>query len=561
MRNTLLLGATLALLIACQALAEPGEASPKASAGDGRVPAAITAEGLARHIRTLAGDPFSGRQPGTEGERLTVDYLVAAFREAGLSPGNDDAFTQAVPYVQITTIGQPELRIHGADGSRSAKTPDDFVIGSRTGQAQVAIRDASLVFAGYGVVAPEQGWNDYADLDAAGKAVVVLVNDPGFGSSVSDRFKGREMTYYGRWTYKYEECARQRAAACLIVHDDAGASYGWNVVQSSFGARAQFDLDGGDEGRGDTVPVVGWVSTEAARALFARAGQDFDTLKQAAHEPGFRAVPLADLKLDAKVESTIERGTSDNVVAALIGHERPDEWVVVTAHWDHLGTTPREDGGVDIYNGAINNAAGLAAMIEMARALKQGGGTARSVLFLPVTLEESGLIGSRYYAAHPVVPLAQTVANVNIDALLPVAARHDVFITGFGQSELDGIVQREAERLGRRAVANPSVEGGSFYRSDQFAFAQAGVPGLFMGPGTDAVAGGLEAGKAEQAPMRTLYHTPEDAFSEDWNFEALVQDSELHLAVVRVLADGNMWPRWREGSEFRELGEALRKQR
>lgn len=518
----------------------------------------FTREALATHIRRLASDEFAGRQPGSDGEQRTVAYLTEAFRKIGLKPGNGSSYTQAVPYVKISTVGTPELRIAGKGGAYEPKIPEDFVLGSRTGLEEVSIESAGLVFAGYGVTAPEQAWNDYAGWDAAGKAVIVLVNDPGFGSEVADRFKGNEMTYYGRWTYKYEECARRRAAACLIVHDDAGASYGWNVVQSSFGARAQFDLDRGDAGN-DAVPVIGWLTTQAARELFEKAGQSFDALKRAAHEPGFKAVALADLQLDAQVRSKVERGTSKNVLATLLGKTRPDEWVVVTGHWDHLGTAPREDGGVDVYNGAIDNASGLAAMLEIADALKAGGGSERSVLFLAVTLEESGLIGSRYYAANPVVPLEQTVANVNIDGLLPVSARKDVHIIGYGQSELEDIVRHEAEAQGRRVGPNPAVEAGLFFRSDQFAFAQVGVPGLFMGPGDEPARGGDDAVAAERAAITARYHTPQDDFSEDWTFDALLQDVGLHYRVVRVLADGQMWPQWREGSEFRALGEARRR--
>ncbi|MBX3725136.1 MAG: M28 family peptidase [Xanthomonadales bacterium] len=532
--------------------------APPMPAADSPTPSGFTRDELARHIRILASDDFGGRQPGSEGEARTVGYLTQAFKDIGLVAGNGESWTQSVPYVQITPAGAPTLRIHGADGSLAPAVPADFVVGSRTGLETVSITDAALVFAGYGVTAPEQQWDDYAGWDATDKAVVVLVNDPGFGSGRTDRFKGTEMTYYGRWTYKYEECARRGAAACLIVHEDEAASYGWNVVETSFGARAQFVLDHGDAGGLPSVPVVGWLTTAAARDLFARAGQDFDTLKAAAHAPGFRAVPLGDLKLDATVNSAIERGRSDNVLAALPGNSRPDEWVVVTGHWDHLGTAQRADGGTDIYNGAIDNASGLAVMIEIAGALHAEGGAARSVLFLAVTLEESGLLGSRHYAANPVLPLRQTVANVNIDGLLPIAATGNVFIIGYGQSELDDIVREQAQALGRTVAPNPRLAAGLFYRSDQFAFAQVGVPGLFMGPGDQPLEGDPTTAAQARDALAARYHTPDDTFSDDWAFGALLQDVELHHRVIRALADGHMWPQWGQDSEFRAVGETRR---
>jgi len=565
-RGTLaLLGAALMLAACGPAPSEPGagpEAGRDADAARTQAPAVgsrstdIRAEAIATHVRTLASDAFDGRQPGTPGERLTVDYLVDAFRAAGLAPGNQGRWTQSVPYVQITPSGTPTLRIHGESEMFEPAIPEQFVIGSRTGREVVEVADAPLLFAGYGVVAPEQDWDDYAGIDAEGAAVVVLVNDPGFGSGEDNRFKGREMTYYGRWTYKYEECARQRAAACLIVHEDVAAGYGFNVVQTSFGQRAQFELDRGADAP-DKTPVVGWLSTDAARDLFGRAGQDFDALAASAAQPGFQAVALGDLQLDARVESVVERGESDNVLAVLPGRSRPDEWVLVSAHWDHLGSVENPDGGRDIYNGAIDNALGLAAMLEIARALQAGGGTERSVMFLAVTLEESGLIGSRHYVDNPVQPLRQAVANVNIDALLPVPATRDVWIIGKGQSELDDIVREQAASLDRVVAPNPEVEKGFYYRSDQFAFAQAGVPGLFMGPGTDAVEGGREVGEAALAATQGRYHTPADEFGEDWVFDGIVADTQLHYRVVRALADGRQWPRWRQDSEFHAAGEAL----
>ncbi|WP_333607437.1 M28 family peptidase [Arsukibacterium sp.] len=513
------------------------------------------AESLAQHISILASEEFLGRQPGTEGETLTVAYLTEQFSKIGLTPGNGDSFAQAVPYMQMTTSGTPNALFQKASQTWQPVVGTDIVLSSRSGLAEVAISETEVVFAGYGVVAPEYHWNDYADIDARGKTVVVLVNDPGFASDNNAQFKGHEMTYYGRWTYKYEECARQQAAACLIVHDTAAAGYGFNVVQTSFGQRAQFELANSSAAK---TPIVGWLSTEGAGALFAKAGLNFAELKQQAHQPGFKAQPLAELAFSASVSTDIVMGSSDNVLASLKGHSQPDEWIVVTSHWDHLGAITNDQGGMDIYNGAIDNAGGVAALLEIAAMAKQQGGFARSVLFLVVTLEESGLLGTKHYAANPVVPLKNTVANINIDALLPVGATKDVWIIGLGQSELDDVVRQQAAKQQRTVAGNPEVEKGFFYRSDQFAFAQVGVPGLFMGPGTDAITGGIVAGEAALNATQNRYHTPDDTFSHDWEMGAMLQDTQLHYLVIEQLANSAQWPQWSAHSEFYQLGKALR---
>lgn len=512
------------------------------------------AEALAQHIRVLASDEFLGRQPGTAGDTLTVNYLVEQFQRIGLEPVHADSFTQAVPYIQVTNIGTPAVQLHGSPTDWQPEVGTDIVISSRTGHTQVTLEPSDIIFAGYGVEAPEYQWHDFAATDVTGKTVIVLVNDPGYASNDPALFKGREMTYYGRWTYKFEECARQQAAACLIVHETDAAGYGFGVAQNMM-QRAQFDLADNNIAK---TPVVGWLSSAGAEQLFASAGLDFQTLKSQAHQPGFSAVTLAEHQLSAQIELDVQTGRSDNVLAALPGKSRADEWIVVTAHWDHLGTIADESGQPIIYNGAIDNAGGVSALLEIADKAKQQGGFERSILFLVVTLEESGLLGTKHYAANPAVPLTHTVANVNIDALLPVPATQDVWIIGLGQSELDDVVSAQAARQGRVVAGNPEIEKGFFYRSDQFAFAQVGVPGLFMGPGTDSLQGGRAVGEAALAATQGRYHTPDDTFSEDWDFGAMLQDTQLHYLVLEELANSAQWPNWSSDSEFFQLGQELR---
>ncbi len=559
MSDRLLIASLALTLCACAPSApQAPTASPAARPAAAPAPVAtgIDTAALHRHMKTLADDSFGGRQPGGKGETLTTDYLVAEFKAAGLEPGNHGSWLQAVPYVGIQTLRGPRLTITGKDGAVDYAVPSEVVIGSRTGQPRVAVKAAPLVFAGYGVTAPEADWADFDGIDVAGKAVIVVVNDPGFHVGDESLFKGREMTYYGRWTYKYEECARRQAAACLIVHDDQGAGYGYDVVQSSFGQRMQFELDGDASPR---TPVVGWLAGATARALFARAGMDYDAELKAANERGFRARPMRDLVLEAEVNSAVSRGSSNNVLARLTGKTRPDEWVIVTAHWDHLGQIPAAQDGDGIFNGAIDNATGVAAMLEIAKKLVDGGGTERSVLFLPVTLEESGLIGSRYYAENPVYPLAQTVAVINIDAMRVGEPTADVEIIGYGQSELDEVLKRHAAARNRRVVPNSEPEKGFYYRSDHFSFAFKGVPALYFKGGFDVIGKGPEYGKTQSDDyLLNRYHKPSDEYDANWDLTGMAEDAALTLAVVRDLANGTAWPNFMPASEFRAARDAMR---
>lgn len=518
---------------------------------------AITAEGLTRHIQTLASDAFGGRAPATPGGEKTVAYIRDAFAAMGLAPGNGDSYFQAVPLVQITADPAIELAITGPDGA--ALTLDygaDMIVGSRHTVEQIALENSELVFVGYGVVAPEYGWNDYAGLDVRGKTVVVLVNDPGYAGDDVELFNGRRMTYYGRWTYKYEEAARQGAAGVLVVHDTYAAGYPWEVVTGSWSG-PQYDLQRADNGA-CYAKVEGWITTAAAEKLFALTGKDFATLKAAADQRDFTAVALG-LSVSTTIHNTLHYSDSRNVIALLPGSTYPDEYIIYTAHWDHLGTDPNLPGD-QIYNGAVDNATGVAALLEIAHAfttLQQP--PQRSIIFLAVTAEESGLLGSRWYAEHPVFPLAQTVGGINMDALQPYGPTRDISVIGFGNSELEDYLAVAANAQHRVLVPEDSPEKGYYYRSDHFSFAKQGVPMLYAESGIDYLEGGKTYGRAMQAKyLSERYHKPADEYGPEWNMRGMVLDAQLFFAVGQALANTHDWPQWREGVEFRAIRQASR---
>ncbi|BCT92389.1 hypothetical protein LYSHEL_14130 [Lysobacter helvus] len=509
---------------------------------------------FAEHVRVLASDAFEGRAPGSPGEDKTVAYIQSQFERIGLKPGNAGSWVQQVPMTETTADESAIMTVTVKGKPHALKFGDDMVIGTRSGQEQVSLKDSDVVFVGYGVDAPEQKWNDYAGLDVKGKTVVMLVNDPGFHVGDESLFEGRRMTYYGRWTYKFEEAARQGAAAALIVHDDAGASYGWDVVKSSWSG-AQFDLRASDD-PAPRLPMQGWITGAQATALFADAGLDFAALRKAANQRGFKAVPL-DAKASVTLNSTIVEKSSRNVVGLLPGTETPDEAIVYMAHWDHLGKHPDEPGD-NIYNGAIDNATGVAGIMEIAERFKQHP-PKRSVLFLAVTLEESGLLGSKYYVAHPVIPLAKTVAAINIDAMSTAGLSKDMVVTGLGNSELDDVLKAITDKQGRVLHAEATPESGFYFRSDHFNFAKAGVPALYAEGGEDLAAGGSEAGrKASEEYTAMRYHKPADQFDPNWNLAGVMQDLDTLFQVGQVLADGTTWPNWRAGNPFRAARDASR---
>jgi Zn-dependent M28 family amino/carboxypeptidase len=512
-------------------------------------------------VKTLASDEFEGRAPGSPGEDKTVEYIRAQYERIGLQPGGDNGtWFQTVPMVETTADEATVLKVDVAGKKHDLAFGSDMVIGTRTGQTRVQVDASELVFVGYGVNAPEQNWNDYAGVDVRGKTVVILVNDPGFHAKDEALFEGKRMTYYGRWTYKYEEAARQGAKAALIIHDTEGASYGWDVVKNSWSG-AQFDLRAADD-PDPRLPAQGWITQDVARQLFADAGQDLDAMYKAANKRGFKAVPLgATVSFD--LASTIAEKSSRNVVGVLPGSTRPDEAIVYMAHWDHLGNHGHEgEAATDddqIYNGAVDNATGVAGIIEIAA--KFAGSEPkpqRSLVFLAVTLEESGLLGSKYHVAHPAFPLEKTVAVINLDAMSVNGPARDMVVVGKGNSELEDILKTFTDEQQRTHVTETNTAGGFYFRSDHFNYAKAGVPALYAKGGDDLVEGGRAAGEAAgKAYTADRYHKPADEFDPAWNLDGVMQDLAALYGVGRTLADGDRWPNWYEGNPFRAAREKM----
>ena len=539
---------------------EPGAGEAAAGVDGSTLPsvpgAGIDPERYGEHVRLLSSNEFGGRAPGTTGERLTLNYLVKTFSDLGLVPGYGDSFLQPVPMVELNNEERTDLVISEGDDTFALAYPDEMIIGSRRPNTDVqAVNDSELVFVGYGIVAPEYGWNDYAGLDVEGKTVVMLVNDPGYATGDSELFNGNAMTYYGRWTYKYEEAARQGAAAALIVHETEPASYGWEVVINSWSG-AQFEL--GDPGDAPIMALEGWLTVDAAESLFERSGLDFPALKERAETRGFNPVSLGK-QMSAHVKNRVREGISYNVLAAIPGQKAPDEAVVYMGHWDHLGRNLALPGSAGIYNGAVDNASGTAALLEIARLHQLAGPPERTILFLAVTLEEYGLLGSRYYAANPVVPPGQTVAAINMDAMSLIGPTRDVVVVGHGSSELEDILARAVALQDRVVLPEPTPEAGYYYRSDHFNFARVGIPALYAKGGVDHRENGREYGVQQSRDYRNQrYHKPGDESNPDWEFRGVSEDLELLYVVGRELAEGEQWPQWYPGNEFRAIREATR---
>jgi Zn-dependent M28 family amino/carboxypeptidase len=507
-------------------------------------------------VQTLASDAFEGRGPGTRAEPKTLDAIVTWFKAAGLRPGAQGGWLQDVPTVTISGHDRSPLTIAAKDGSSlSFAYGTDFVAGSYREVAHTALNAAPLVFVGFGIRAPELGWDDYAGIDMHGKIAVILVNDPDYATEGEQGpFKGRRMTYYGRWTYKFEEAARQGAAGALIIHDTFPAAYGWNVVQSSWSGPTHF-VASADHGMSQTA-VNGWVQHGVAASIFAAAGQDLATLEQAARHKGFHAVPLA-ASASVAFDNTIERGLSHNVVGILPGTTRPGEVVLYSAHWDHLGHCTPDARGDGICNGAVDNATGVAALVALAEANSRAGAARRSQVFLALTLEESGLLGSEYYAAHPLYPLSHTVGGVNMDALPSYGAAHDYAMTGGDKSDLTGLFRTALAQEGLREGQEDHVERGHYYRSDHFSFAKRGVPMFALSRGHDLLVGGTAAGDAASEDyVAHRYHQPSDEYSDTWDWSGIAEDVRLYYRLGRTLADSDQWPNWHKDDEFRASRDA-----
>ena len=505
--------------------------------------ASISDADIREPLKIISSDEFEGRLPTTSGETKTIEYIVNQFKQAGLAPGNGDSYLQKVALMEITA--DPNMTMTIGDNTFTYK--EDMVASSKREQSQVSLENSELVFVGYGVNAPEYNWNDYEGLDVKGKTVVILVNDPGFENPESGKFQGTTMTYYGRWSYKYEEASRQGAAGAIIVHETAPASYGWSVVANSWSG-PQYGLVSPDKGA-SRVAVEGWLTLDAAKKVFADAGLDFSTEKAKAMQGPYHQ-PMG-LTASVTVNNTFKKSESNNVIATLPGSELPDEHVIYTAHWDHLGTDSSKEGD-QIYNGAHDNATGTAAILAMAKAFKKlDVAPKRSVTFLVVTAEEQGLLGSKYYADHPIIPLENTVANINMDAMNILGKTKNVTVVGMGKSELEDYLAVAAEKQGRVLTQEDRPEAGYYYRSDHFSFAKKGVPALYA-------EGGNEPADEETAKYRKrmnvivtgCYHQVCDQYRDSWNLDGIVEDTQMLFDVGFNVANAQQWPAWKPGSEF-----------
>lgn len=503
--------------------------------------------------RELASDYFEGRGPVTVGEDRTIEWLIQQFTALGLEPGGKDgSWVQVAEVSRTMQDGPATLSARSGDDTITFARAQDIIVGSDRPVDRISLNDVPVVFAGYGVSAPERGWDDFKDVDVTGKIILVIVNDPDFaapeGHPVADRFDGRAMTFYGRWPYKFQEAAAQGAAGVLVIHDTAGAGYPWSTLEASSTA-PDFDIVRADPNK-ERVAAQGWISGNAASKLVALGGHDLAQLREAARDENFRPVELSGVSMTIDFGQKHDRVETRNVLARVTGTERPDEVVMYGAHWDAYGrATPKN--GDDIYNGAVDNATGVAAVLEIARLFAEGVKPRRSVSFIAWAAEENGLLGAEYYAANPIFPLETTVANINMDSLLPGKdIDPQVVVIGAGKSDLDGRLQAKVERDGRRLIPDPAPHAGAYYRSDHFPLARSGVPALF------AAAGFTGHNDNSRDYVANRYHQPTDEWTSDWTMEGAAADVQLLYEVGRDLANSSDWPQWTAGAEF----EATRKQ-
>lgn len=513
----------------------------------------ISEDGLKARIKALASDEFMGRMPFTEGETKTINYLRDEFKKLGLKPGNGESYFQEVPLVELTATVDSQMKITGGSDEINLDYWDDFVALTRRVTDSVRIENSEIIFAGYGTIAPEYDWNDYEGLDVEGKTVMVLINDPGFGTEDKSFFKGNEMTYYGRWTYKYEEAARQGAAGIIIVHETAHASYPFEVVQGGWSG-ANLYLENPDNNMSRCI-IEGWVSEESANKMFANMGMEGYDFYEEARKIEFNSFPM-NQQLSVGLTNTIKRSKSNNVVAIYEGSEKPDETIIYSAHWDHFGIGKPVDGD-SIYNGAVDNGTGVAGIVQVAEAFtKLNIKPKRSVVFMAVTAEEQGLLGSAHYSVNPIYDPAKTVANLNVDAIRPIGRVNDFSIVGFGQSELDDYAKVAVEKQGRYITPDPHPESGGFFRSDHFNFASIGIPALYGKGATDSDANGKEWGEEQYKKYTSEnYHKPSDEYTDDFNAEGVKLDMQVMFEIGYTLANESSFPKWKEGSEFKAIRE------
>lgn len=517
----------------------------------------INIDTYVQHIKSLGSDQFGGRAPGTKGETLTVNYLVNEFQKAGLQPANGDKYTQDVPLTSVEVVSPPTLIIQGGEGEDMLLGyPDDQVVWTRKQIPATGIAKSEIVFVGYGINAPERNWNDYAGIDVKGKTVVMLVNDPGYATQDPNLFNGNAMTYYGRWDYKMDEAARQGAAGAIIIHDTKPAAYPWSTVSASW-TGPQFDLVLPDKGA-SLASIEGWITKEHAKTMFTKAGLDLNEMYKAAQTPGFKAVEL-NLAATTGVKNKLTTINSQNVVGMIKGSESPEDVFIYMAHWDHIGIDPTKEGD-NIYNGALDNATGTAGLIELAKAFgSMKTPPKRSVMFLAITAEEQGLLGSAYYANNPLFPLKNTIAGLNMDGMSYFGRARDITLISKGNSHLDAYVENRAKQQGRVVVADPKPEKGSFYRSDHFELSKKGVPMIYAKPGFDHREKGLEYGLSKMAEYVSHdYHRPSDEYHESWDMSGAIEDLELFYWVGLDIVDSGKWPGWVEGTEFKAIRDQQR---
>ena len=516
-----------------------------------------TTDGRLRHwISTLSSDEFQGRAPGTEGGKLTKNFISKTFKDLDLEPVKGSYFLE-VPTSEITLKDSSYLTLSFRGNDRKMIAGKDAVFWTKQAREYRKIRDSEVVFVGYGIVAPEYNWNDYEGIDVRGKTVVILVNDPGFATGKLRLFNGKSMTYYGRWTYKFEEAARQGAAAAIVIHEEEPAGYPWSVVENSWQG-PQLDLQRDDLGN-DRVILEGWIRDSTLNDVLNFTGFNYDALKEIALEKTFSAFSLRGLTLNSEIHNKVRYLQSHNIAALKKGTSQSDEYILFMAHWDHIGLMDDAQIGQDnIYNGAVDNATGVAAVLELAKRFSEIE-TKRSMLFLAVTLEESGLLGSEYFAKYPPFDLSNIVAGFNYDAILPTGLTNDVIVVGYGASELEDLLEDELTKSGRYVNPDPNPEKGYFYRSDHISFAKRGVPVLYSSGGFDLVDGGREKGFliAEQYQIEA-YHGVEDEYDESWNLDGLNQSIDAIFNVSNKLANTSQWPNWYEGNEFKAVRDLSR---
>ena len=516
-----------------------------------------TTDGRLRYwISTLSSDEFEGRAPGTEGGQLTKNFISKTFQNLNLDPIDGNYFLD-VPASEITLKDSSYLTLSFRGNDRKMITGDEVVFWTKQARDYRKIRDSEVVFVGYGIVAPEYNWNDYEGIDVKGKTVVILINDPGFATGKLRLFNGRSMTYYGRWTYKFEEAARQGAAAAIIVHEEEPAAYPWSVVENSWQG-PQLDLQRDDLGA-DRVILEGWIKDSILNDVLNFTGFDYDSLKQIALEKTFSAFPLRGLTLSSEIHNKVRYLQSHNIAAVKKGIAYPDEYILFMAHWDHLGiVNSSQPGENNIMNGAVDNATGVAAILEFAKRFSEVE-TDRSIMFLAVTLEESGLLGSEYFAKYPPIDLANIVAGFNYDGILPTGLTNDMVVVGYGASELEDLLENELVKSGRYINPDPNPEKGYFYRSDHISFAKRGVPVLYADGGFDLVAGGKEAGFLIEEEYRVdAYHGVADEYDESWDLDGLNQSIDVIFNISNELANSQQWPNWYDGNEFKSIRDASR---